>query len=538
MATMHPSTISKAGRPLSEVKFFDACKEQLNEKYHVFYSLRWYTTTDGVREDSECDFLIFNPDYGFLCVEVKGGTGISVEDGKWYLEDKDGGRQLKRSPYKQAEQSMWYFKKYYEEELEIKYRGIYGCAAAFPNFVINEPLTVESPMETTIDLNNMDNLQKRIVEIFRYFKIRNYGESSFFAPDSQEKFIKLINKRIALSICAGALIQDKEKELSEINRTQDTVIDLLTHYPRAFIIGGAGTGKTWIGLKKIKRFVLSDCLSLYLCNNPVLANQAKEIVNDDRAECKTLEQLAKDILKDKYDLAPIRDGCKEYSTLFEKENGLNKYDLIVVDEAQDFTEDWAYCVNLLLKDGGSLYVLFDESQNIFERSFGDKFYIDTRPFVLRYNIRNTANIYRFTQETTSLGLDTITNQVEGVEPDKRVFTKKAQAISFIDSTINKLVNREGVSPASIVILSDREKEKSILDKVSEVGGYKLGNNDGIKFETVSDFKGLESDIIIFINHTYQNAPNTEKNKAMLYTAMTRARFYLFDVVYEEKVDMY
>ena len=70
------------------------------------------------------------------------------------------------------------------------------------------------------------------------------------APDAQKKFINLINKRVALSIAAGALIEDKERELAEINQTQDVVIDLLTHYRRAFIVGGAGTGKTWIGIKK------------------------------------------------------------------------------------------------------------------------------------------------------------------------------------------------------------------------------------------------------------------------------------------------
>jgi len=53
-------------------------------------------------------------------------------------------------------------------------------------------------------------------------------------------------------------------------------------------------------------------------------------------------------------------------------SNLQRYDLVIVDEAQDFTEDWAICANLLLKDNGSLYVLYDESQNIFKRNFGDK----------------------------------------------------------------------------------------------------------------------------------------------------------------------
>ena len=109
MAIMHPSSILESAHVHSEVKFYNELKKQLSDKYHVFYSVRWYTLTNGVREDSECDFLVFNPDYGFLCIEVKGGNAISVENGEWRLYDSTGGRILDKSPYYQAEQSMRFF---------------------------------------------------------------------------------------------------------------------------------------------------------------------------------------------------------------------------------------------------------------------------------------------------------------------------------------------------------------------------------------------------------------------------------------------
>ena len=114
MAIMHPASIFESSHVYSEVKFYKELQKQLSDKYHVFYSVRWYTMTDGVREDSECDFLIFNPDYGFLCIEVKGGSEITVNDGEWRLIDSHGGRILDKSPYLQAEQSMRFFKKYFE----------------------------------------------------------------------------------------------------------------------------------------------------------------------------------------------------------------------------------------------------------------------------------------------------------------------------------------------------------------------------------------------------------------------------------------
>ena len=539
MAIMHPAQIPEVYHAYSEVKFFNACKEQLSDRYHVFYSVRWYSTNNGIREDSECDFLIFNPDYGFLCVEVKGGTGMRVEDGVWYLVDHDSERKLKRSPYDQAEQSMRFFKDYYEDEVEAQFTGVYGCAVAYPNYIINSPITISSPMETTIDLSAMNDLQKRVTEIFRYFRNQRRGASSFLSPDSQKKFISVVNKRIALSISAGALIQDKERELLEINRTQDTVIDLLAHYPKAFIVGGAGTGKTWIAVKKITRCVQGGGRALYLCYNKALAENVTAIVADNRADCHNIDSFAYALLREKALSASERNGCKEYSNLIGDLPDQKRYDLVVVDEGQDFTEDWAFCANLMLKDGGSLYVFYDESQNIFKRDFGEKFFIDGPPFVLRYNIRNTANIYRYAQEQTNLGLDTIANQIEGVEPDCRKFTRRAQAVSFIDSVINKLVNKEGVAPHKIVVLSNRKKENSILSEIAVVGGHSLSDErispdaDSIAYRTVQGFKGLESDVIIYINHTYKNEPKTDSVRATLYTAHTRARFYLYVLNFEE-----
>ena len=360
------------------------------------------------------------------------------------------------------------------------------------------------------------------------------------SPDSQRKFISLINKRIALSIAAGALIEDKARELAEINHIQDVIIDLLTHYPRAFIIGGAGTGKTWIGIKKIIRCICSGKTALYVCCNRMLADYVKNLISDRRADVFCVDDLAYSILGEKVYSAPKEQDCKLYADLFEAADGLKQYDLVIVDEAQDFTEDWAYSVNLLVKSNGSLYVFYDESQNIFSRSFGDRFYISGEPFVLRYNIRNTSNIYRYTQNRTTLGMDTLVNQIEGVEPIVRVLNKKQAVISFVDSVVNKLISKEGISPKSIVLLSNKSLDSSVLEGITCVSGYKLcglGEKDEntILFSTVEEFKGLESDIIIYINHIYKNEPDTQEACAINYTALTRARFYLYVIDYEMKI---
>ena len=538
MAVMHPAQLPPGSCTYSEEAFYRACREQLPENCHVFHSVRWYTTNpQGRREDSECDFLIVHPNYGFLCIEVKGGSGMRIEDGSWYLADSSGERRLKRSPYAQAEASMWFFKQYYEEESGRQFNGVFGSAAAFPNYVIPAVLHVSAPRETSIDLADMGNLRKRITEIFQYFQTTR--TNGFLSDHTRKLLLALINKRVALSVSAGALLRDKDREFARMDIVQDAVLDLLVHYPRAFIVGGAGTGKTWIGLKKMRRCILGGGRALYLCYNRALAEYISGMLSDERAACHTLDSFAFSILKEQAAEAPEVNGCREYGALLGELPELPRYDLVVVDEAQDFTEDWAYCANLLCREAGSLYVLYDAAQNLFGRNFGSEFYIDGAPFVLRYNIRNTASIYSHAQEQTGLGMDTVANALEGVAPECRRFSRKREAIHFIDSTIHKLVNKEGISPEKIVLLSNRRKEKSILAAVESVGGHPICADRGltqaedIAYRTIQGFKGLESDIVIYINHTYKNEPQTDRHRAMLYTAETRARFYLYVLNFED-----
>ncbi|WP_297240377.1 nuclease-related domain-containing DEAD/DEAH box helicase [uncultured Flavonifractor sp.] len=541
MAIMHPPRLLKMRQIESEYKFFEACRTQLSDKFHVFYSLRWWKNAEGKREEGECDFLIFSPEYGFLCVEVKGGDGIDKNGRTWILLDqKNGDRLLHMSPYDQASKSMYYFRDAYKKEYDMDFPGIYGSAAAFPFYCIPEHLTVDAPPALTIDPKDMDHLETRIKEIFQYFLSDRKKKNSFLSPEAKKKFIHLVNKRVMLSPSADALIADREIQIAEMDRVQEAVIDLLAHYPRAFLVGGAGTGKTWIAIKKVQRCIQSGQSALYLCYNKALAEYVRTILPE-QADCWNIDALAYSLLKDKALSAPESRGVKAYSDLLDALPQLPKYDLVVVDEGQDFTEDWAYCANLLTKEDGSLYVFYDESQNIFNRSFGDKFFIDEPPFVLRYNIRNTANIYKYAQQNTGLGLDTLTNPIEGVEPEFHRFTRPHQALAFLDTLIHKLVDREGVPTDRFMLLSNRKKENSILADTTTLGGYPLSDGsapagaDQLTYRTIQSFKGLESDIVIFLNHTYKNEPQTDETRATLYTAMTRARFYLYVIDYEDNL---
>lgn len=445
MATMYPIDLENYDYTHSEKEMYLALQEQLPDKIQVFYSIRWFETDgNNKRVDSECDFLIFDPSFGFLTIEVKGGTGIEIVDGRWYLSENYNGhsesrRELKCSPYEQAEKSMRHFYNFFVDEFNSVFHGVYGSAVAFPRYAINNSLAQDAPLELTIDINDMSNLAKRINEIFHYWKNQR-NITIPFSAEQRKRFINVINKRISLSAAAGALIPIKQKEFSKIDFVQDSILDILFHYPQVQIIGGAGTGKTFIAIKKALRDIVLEKRVLFLCCNKELSNFVNLMVqSNDLFTCSTYEELMVELIGTAYWNSPTNDNGSHCCFDLLDDNAIkNKYDSIIVDEAQDFDIDMGLSIRSLLKDEkkSNLYVFYDENQNVFSKDFENAFAIDYPPFILRYNIRNTGCIYNYAVKTTSLGKQTIANNLLGVAPEVTKYKNRNQTLKALTGIVN------------------------------------------------------------------------------------------------------
>lgn len=95
-----------------------------------------------------------------------------------------------------------------------------------------------------------------------------------------------------------------------------------------------------------------------------------------------------------------------------------------------------------------------------------------------------------------------------------------------------MIDKEGVSTKSITIVSNAKKENSVLKDTDQLGQYKISTSrayDGegvIAYRTIQGFKGLESDIVIYINETIKGIPTSQNARMTLYTAYTRAKYFL------------
>lgn len=526
MAIMHPIQIeSRAKATKSEILIFNELKKQLTNDYHVFYSVTWASKDLlGIRKNSEIDFLVYNSNYGYLALEVKGGTSLIHDDEGWFLFNRDDTkRKLDRSPWEQAEEGMYFLKEAYREEYHETYKGAYGAIAVFPFFSISDEsrLYGNRVKEMTIDFHDIHNLKAKIEAAYRYWIGR--GNSDRLSAELQKnKFFNLIEKKFAISACAGALIQDVESKIETINRVQKNYLYFIKNYDKAFIVGGAGTGKTWIAMKMANEmFDLGKKVLITFYSNELVEFYKSHINND-----------SIDIID--YDNLLLRNNVPEekfgnaYANVLDYIKVKDKYDCIIIDEGQDFNENMALSILIFLNDfqKSNLYVFYDTTQNVYRRDFREAFDIKYPAFILKENLRNTSNIYNYAKVKTELGTDVITNDINGPIPEKKVFRNFIDGLSFLETEINNLVLKQEVYNEYITILVDDRLYQSVYN--SKIGNWEniskqKVNKKQLRIYKTSSFKGLESNIVFYIR-------TEEHNLVYDYVAYTRARYFLYEIV--------
>lgn len=525
MANMYPKNISEYMPTDSERIVYHELKNQLPDSFDVFYSVSWTSYQGGRLVKSEADFIVASPDYGFLCLEVKGGSSVRIEDNIWYLSDAvHGERKLNMSPYDQAEKNMYYFTKVFSGKYNTKYSGIFGAGVIFPFYPIGEGIELSNRHRAcTVDSNDLNNLSDRIKKIFRLWGGSSYGRRYY--PISQHKvFLELIRDRIAISAAAGALVRYKDQQLSVINRVQENYIYFLSNVAQFYVRGGAGTGKTWIAIKMAQCEASAGHKTLFVCASKTLSDMVQKHIGTD-VEVKDIKTLFSETIGD-FDAfkAPLFKGILPYLVADHP-----VYDAIFVDEAQDFTEEWAEVVRKLLANEkkSRFGIFFDDVQVLREDSFGNGFGIDEPPYLLRENIRNTANIYNWVAQKTNLGTDMIANPVEGPTPITERIEEHGQLILTLETLFRRYLDEEYLKNDSLVLITDKKEKlfQEFPDGVAKwrfVAGPSCDKNE-ISVYSIDEYKGLESNMVIYLH-------DLDASSNMNYIAYMRAKYYLIELV--------
>jgi len=189
------------------------------------------------------------------------------------------------------------------------------------------------------------------------------------------------------------------KAIDELTRDQFKVIDFLSGHRRVAITGGAGTGKTLVATEKAIRLAHAGMQTLMLCHNPHLAAHIRNLVSGTRVEVTHFAAwIARLVGKPQgldeawsHYVEPLESDLDEaFDVLMETDR---RYDAIIVDEAQDFRDEWWLVVEAALEnpEHDILYIFHDNNQALLPHRA--RYPVVQSPIVLTQNCRNAGEVF-------------------------------------------------------------------------------------------------------------------------------------------------
>lgn len=540
----------------AEAKFYRACRDQLDDAHLVLHSVQFIRPDpEGGARDGEADFLIFHPRCGFLVVEIKGG-GISFDPrtDQWYSRDRNGEAHAIKDPFRQALtqkhtilRQIWSNAKLRQQ---VKGRIPAGYAVFFTDLQeLDQIITPLRPREILGGERDLENLEGWMRDVWRYWA----GQESRTAHlgDGGMRLIEGIFCRpINIRPLVSAQLEKEEGIRISLTQQQALLLRTLALRNRVAISGGAGTGKTLLAVQKARMLAEKGMRTLLLCFNRPLADHLRYVMKGTpNVSAMSFHQFCSkriDMVKEKNGRDLLEEARSEYPTgkkysvwmpyalSLSAEELDAPFDAAVIDEAQDFRDEYWMGVELSLSDPDKspLYIFFDHNQALY--TLAPTFPIKDEPYPLTFNCRNTRQIHAATYRYFE-GNKTDAPSIEG-EPVECLIAPSVEAqAKRIHGLILKLLVEEQVPPKEIVILIAASKTKDIEYCKTQIfkrplpglvfweDGYDPRIR-GVLVETVRRFKGLEANIV-FLWGIDELDPRSHRE--ILYTGQSRAKSRLY-----------
>jgi hypothetical protein len=412
MAIMFPAEpLFVEGRE-AERSVFEALRNQLPDSYRVFYSVAWQLRRHKIGvQDGETDFVILDPYGGFLTLEVKGGKQIAYDSkiGEWRSDDR-----AIRDPFKQGLKAIYSLRAKIDQLFDTTIPFFFGHAVAFPDVVIDDKdLGLDKPRVIIMDVKDMHQAEEWTNRVFKYYldKDPNYR----FDPFNEEHIQRLETvfcQSQKFSSPQEQYFRDLNQIIDRLTEEQVLLLDFIQRHRKAAISGCAGSGKTLLAVEKAIRLDREGFRVLFLCHNPILAQDIRGRLQGANITVSALKPLIDSIIDSSIQsriFLPHRKhifskAWSQYQvpsdeeidfTLDELLREPERFDAVIVDEGQDFEHKWFDLVEACLTDleNGILYVFYDDNQLLFSSDLVKRYSEYLAPFTLSRNCRNAGNVY-------------------------------------------------------------------------------------------------------------------------------------------------
>ena len=536
MAQLFPEDFHLTEKELlhkSEFKTLHLLKEGLSNQYMVFHGVHWTKVQEDSAVYGEIDFLILNPYGRVLAIEQK-ETQIEVNARGELVPVYKNTRGLSKSPRtinSQVSRNIGalrseYCKRHPDQHLDIDH------LLYVPNAKIEKNIPSNITLGRIVDSENKDQLLLIINEIFDKNPLPA-GSHAAKTLDIQAFFLD----KAEVTPQIGLIGQSAKQRTTRLSSGLAEWAERLNFSPfRLWVQGTAGSGKTQLALKELRKAAASGKIAMYICFNRALVDSVKKNAPNPKT-CWTFHELAKFVAESNGEVVDFGgEDIYEYLSnyfLSHSDQLKEQIDVLVIDEGQDLYPEWGGALQKMIKPSGRLIWLEDSAQRIYSRPA-----IEQHEWV---KITSPTN-YRSPQHVLTLinGLNLTDSHLEtgnaytGLQPGHFVY-QDGDEVCATEEAIEDLIN-QGFAPESIAVLSfcGADRSKVLKNELNKLNGFHIKKqigryeNGDIKWsigkllvDTLFRFKGQCADAVVLTEIDFSEWDQITKNK--LFVGLTRAR---------------
>jgi len=464
----------------------------------------------------EADIVVGLPEAGFAVIEVKGGQ-VQHAEGRWLQPTPEGLTAI--DPAVQADRAKRLLDSY------LRLRGWshgpirFEHLVAFPAVEFGpEPPSPDIPRWALIAKNDLDDAADRIWHALRD-RLTDIGPPS---ADRVAEAADLLGGRFEPAAALLGTVQAREDLVARLTDDQASLMRIARTNPRVRVVGGPGTGKTFVALQRARLWAEDGKQVLFLCYSVGLARWLR------RAVAAMPQKLARRITVMTFSAygvglgLDVPDGAQqqwwdEQLPALMSHRVVPAYDALVVDEAQDFADAWWPPLLASLREQ-CVFVAGDERQTVFAGRRGRPD-LDMFELSLDQNVRNTVQI---AGAFAPLAHDRMRYLGGDGPPVGFVPATGETACDTADSVVESLLD-EGYEPGHVAVLTTLHRHDNHRRVEAEVGkdGYWDGfwMDDEVFYGTVAGFKGLERPVVVLVVDGFREGVARE----VLYAGLSRAR---------------
>lgn len=510
-------------RATSEERVWRELRRHLRDEDLLMANVR-FTALDG---DWEVDLVVGMPDAGFAVIEVKGGQ-VWRDGGQWWQRTAEGARPLDLED--QVTSGKYLLGRYlmrHPRWTQGRQRMVHMVALPDSTLGPEDP-SPGLPRAWIADRSELAGLAGRLHDLLR--SPLPTQPNAVPGADAIDLAAEVLGGRGDPQAQVARVVAVLGEHCDRLTEAQFRVLDLARRIPRYEVVGGPGTGKTWLAMEQARRWAAEGHHVALVCYSRGLSTwMARRVAGwptdvRERVRVRTFHALGVDwgvrIADGRGRDYWERELPEQMRALAEGLPDADRFDALVVDEAQDVPTSWWAPLLGALRDAerARIAVFTDEQQRIFDRLGRPG--LDLVPLDLAENLRNSRQIGAAFAPLA----DRPPRLLGGEGPPVRfVRARPADAMAVADEQAVRLLD-EGWAPGDVAVLTTHHRHPEQQNRVALDGrdGYweSFWDSGDMFFSTVAAFKGLERPAVVLAVDGFRDDATARE---VLYVGLSRAR---------------